>query len=141
MSNIYRNFDARLEHRALGSAAVTSTATVATLAERVAQRTRYVTKIIVEALDIASNDEHYLFVVEVSNDGFSTKELAAAYSFGPTEVRLGGAPDSAAGDEIDIHWSTEVGGTAYKDWRIRVIISGNSTTITFGCWSAVEEGF
>lgn len=140
MPNIFRNFDARLEHRALGSAAVTSTATVVTKAERVAQRTRYVTKVLVEALDIASNDEHYLFVVEVSNDSFATKEIAGLLSLGATEVRLGGGPDTAAGYQGEIFWATEVNGVVYRDWRIRLVIAGTSTTITFGCWSGLEGG-
>lgn len=140
MPNIFRNFDSRLEHRALGSAAMTSTTTLVTKAERVAQRTRYVTKAIIEAIDIASNDEVYTLVAEVSNDAFSTKEVAGILSFGPTETRVGGAPDNVAGDEYDLHWSTEVNGVVYKDWRLRLIVGGTTPTITLGCWSGVEEG-
>lgn len=140
MDNIYRSFDSRLEHRALGSAAVTSTATVATIAERVAQRTRYVTKVIVEAIKISANDERYTFVVECSNDDFSTFETAAVRDFGATEVRTGGAPDSAAGQSFDIYWATEMNGVRYAKSRIRCIIAGTSPTITFGCWSGVEGG-
>lgn len=139
-ANVYRNFDSRLEHRALGSAAVTATATVVTKAERVPQRTRYATKFILEAIKISANDEAYTFVVEVSNDAFTTKEVAAVLSVGPVETRVGGAPDNAAGDEYDLFWSTEVNGRVYEDWRIRLVIAGTSPTITFGCWSGVDGG-
>lgn len=140
MPNIFRNFDSRLEHRALGSAAITSTTTIVTKAERVPQRTRYVTKAILEAIKISANDEVYTLVAEVSNDGFSTKEVAGILSFGPVETRVGGAPDNAAGDEYDLHWSTEVNGVVYEDWRLRLILGGSSPSITIGCWSGVEEG-
>lgn len=140
MPNIFRSFDSRLEHRALGSAALTSTATIVTKAERVAQRTRYVTKMILEAIKISANNEVYTLVAEVSNNGFTNKEIAGILSVGPTETRVGGGPDNAAGDEYDLHWSTEVNGVVYKDWRLRLIIGGTSPSITAGIWSGVEEG-
>lgn len=140
MPNIFRNFDSRLEHRALGSAALTATATVASESERVAQRTRYVTKFIAEAIKISANNEVYTLVAEVSNDSFSTFQTAGILSLGPTETRIGGAPDSAAGDTYDLYWSTEVNGTVYKNWRIRAILGGTSPSLTLGCWSGVEGG-
>ncbi len=137
MANKQYAFDDRLKHREVASAAVTATATVATIDQRVAMRTDYVTLIGIEAIDIADNDELYTFVIEVSNDDFSTVEVAEIRDFGATEVRQSGAPDSAAGDRIEMQWSTEVNGVAYKDWRLRVVISGTSPSITYHAHSSV----
>ena len=139
MPNKYHALDTRLQHRDPGSAAITSTAVVETINQRAAGRTDYLTKIYVEAIDIASNDELYLFVIEVSDDDFSTvNEVAAMRDFGATEVRQSGAPDTLVGDEIEIFWSTEVNGVVYKDWRLKVFISGaGSETITFHAYSSI----
>ena len=138
MPNKYHALDTRLQHRAPGSAAITSTAVVETINQRAAGRTDYLTKIYVEALDIFSNDELYKFVVEVSDDDFSNvREVAAIRDFGATEVRQSGAPDTLVGDEIEIFWSTEVNGVVYKDWRLKLFISGTTETITFHAYSTI----
>ena len=139
MPNKYHALDTRLQHRAPGSAAITSTAVVATVNQRAAGRTDYLTKIFIEALDVAGNDELYAFVIEVSDDNFSgVNEVAAIRDFGATEVRQSGAPDTVAGDEIEMFWSTEVNGVVYKDWRLNLIISGaGSESITFHAYSSI----
>jgi hypothetical protein len=137
MPNKYYPSDARLEHRAPASAAVTATATVDTISQRVAQRTEYLTQVNIEAIKISANNEAYNFVVEVSNDSFTTVHVAASYDFGPTETRLGGAPDSVAGDFNEFPWCSEVEGTVFKDARIRVIIAGTSPSITFACRTTI----
>ncbi len=140
MPNKYHPFDSRLEHRALGSAAVTATATLATITQRANQRTCYLTKVILEALDIASNDERYQIVVEGSNDSFSTLEVLAQTDFGATEVRQSGAPDSVAGDTADIYWCSEQNDTKYGTVRIRLIVAGTTPTVTLGCYSTIMPG-
>lgn len=137
MPNKFYPTDARLEHRAIASAAITATATVATVTQRVAMRTDYTTMIGVEAIKISANNELALFVVEVSNDSFTTVEVAGMKDFGATEVRQSGAPDSAAGDQHEMVWNTEVNGVVYKDWRLRAIISGTSPSITFHARSTI----
>lgn len=138
MSNKTYAFDSRLEHRALGSAAVTATAVLATIEQRAAMRTDYMTKVILEAVKISANDELYQVVAELSDDNFVTiNEVAAVRDFGATEVRQSGAPDSAAADEVEIHWNTETNGVTYKYGRLRLIISGTSPSITLGCHSSV----
>ena len=137
MSNKAYAFDSRLEHRALGSAALIATAILATITERAAQRTDYRTIATVEAIKISDNDELYQVVVECSNDGFTSLEVAGIADFGATEVRQSGAPDSLVGDFCEIYWSTEINGTKYAASRIRVITAGTDETITLGCYSTV----
>lgn len=137
MGNMAYPFDSRLEHRALGSAALTATTTLATIDQRAAMRTMFMTKVVVEAIKISANDEIYQVVVEGSNDDFSTLEVLAMCDFGATEVRQSGAPDSAALDEAELYWATEKNGVKYDKARIRVITDGTSETITLGCWSSI----
>lgn len=141
MPNQFHPLDARLEHRALGSAAQTSTATVASVTERAKQRTAYLTRITLEALAIDGNDEKYSFVVEGTNDAFSTIQVLGYADFGATEVRQSGAPDSVAGDFAEIMWATEQNGTKYQTWRIRCIHAGATSSITYGCWSTIMPGY
>lgn len=126
-----RAFDTRLEHRAVGAAALTASATIADIDQRAATRTEFVTIVRLDAIDIASNDEEYRFVWEVSNDDFATFETAAILSLGATEARIGGAVDSVAGDEYDVPWCTEVNGKAHQSYRIRLIVAGTTPSITF----------
>lgn len=137
MPNKYHPFDSRLEHRAVGSAAQTATAVVDTITQRAAMRTEYRTIVGIEALAIDGNDEAYTFVVECSNDSFSTIEVAAMVDFGATEVRQSGAPDSVAGDTAEILWSTEVNGTKYKDWRLKCFHAGATSSVTYYAYSTI----
>lgn len=137
MPNMYHAYDSRLDHRAFGSAALTATATLDTITERAAQRTAYRTLVGVEAIKISANDELYQVVVELSNDAFSTVVVAAVKDFGATEVRQSGAPDSVAGDEAELLWTTEHNGVKYAASRIRCIIAGTSPTITVNAHSTV----
>ena len=138
MANMRHPFDSRLEHRAVGSAAVTATATLHTETQRAAQRTAYRTVIDTTAIKISANDELYQFVVELSDDNFTTvNAVAACLDMGATEVRQSGAPDSAAADGLELMWATEANGTTYQYWRVRVIISGTSPSITFNCYSTI----
>lgn len=137
MPNKYYAFDSRLEHRAVGAAAMTTTTTLDTISQRVAMRTEYVTKVGIEAIDIANSDELYTLVVELSNDSFSTVVVAATHDFGDTAVRQSGAPDTVAGDELEFIWHTEYNGVTYKDARLRMIVAGTSPSITAHCWSSV----
>lgn len=141
MPNKYHPFDSRLEHRAPGSSAVTASEVVNTITQLAAGRTDYMTKIYVEAVDIATSDELYLFVIELSDNDFgNVREVAAIRDFGDTAVRQSGAPDTVAGDEIEIFWSTEVNGVVYRYWRLNLIITPTSTeSITFHAYSAPME--
>ncbi|EEW56978.1 hypothetical protein SCH4B_4399 [Ruegeria sp. TrichCH4B] len=140
MPNKFYPFDKRLEHRAIGSAALTATTVLDTIAERAAQRTMYLTKVMLEAVKISANDESYKVVVECSNDDFSTVEVAAVLSLGATEERESGAPDSAAGDEYDIYWCTEINQRKYQKSRIRLVAAGTSPSITLSSHSTIMTG-
>lgn len=138
MPNKYYAFDKRLEHRAVGQAALTATATLQTVLQRVAMRTDYVTRAIIESIDTASGNEIYTLVIEVSNDGFTTVEVAAMKTYGHTSVRQSGAPTNVAGQADEIRWSTEVLGVVYKDFRVRLIAAGTTPSIGIACYSTVE---
>lgn len=137
MSNKDYPFDARLEHRAIAQAALTADATVDTIVQKVAQRTEYLTRFSLESIDVADADEHYEFIIEVSNDSFSTVEVAAHLSLGATAARIGGAPDNVAGDRYDVCWNTEVNDVVYKDARIRLDVSGTSPSVGLSCFSSI----
>ncbi len=131
MNSHQRAFDARLEHRAAGLAALTADTTLADVDQRSQVRTEFVTVMRLESVKISANNEFYNVYFEVSNDDFTTVEVAAICSLGATEARLGGAVDNAAGDEYHVHWCTEVNGTNYQSWRIRLDVGGTSPSIAF----------
>jgi hypothetical protein len=137
MGNITSSFDVRLQHRAPGAAAITTTTTLDTIPERVAQRTVYRTIVNVEAIKISANNELYNLVVQLSNDSFTTIEQAAILSMGATEVRVGGSKDSLAGDTYEIMWSTEADGIKYAAARLQLILAGTSPSITINSYSAI----
>lgn len=137
MGNFAISFDSRLQHRAPGAAAITSTTTLDTITERAAQRTVYRTLVNVEAIKITANNELYNLVVQLSNDSFSTIEQGAILSMGATEVRVGGSKDSVAGDAYEIMWSTEADGTKYAAARLQLIVAGTSPSITLNCYSGI----
>ena len=56
MSNFAHPFDARLEHRAVGSAALTSATVIDTITQRAAMRTAYRTIVGVESIDIGDGE-------------------------------------------------------------------------------------
>lgn len=126
-----RPFDARMEHRKITDPAITTSQVIASFSQRAQSRTPYVTSIVLGTTKISANDEEYRFIVELSNDDFTTVETAAILSLGATEARLGGGPDNVAGDEYQMFWHTEVNGQSYKDWRIRLEVSGTSPSIGF----------
>lgn len=123
------SLDSRLEVRNVGLAALTANTTLFTHNQRGNTRTAYVAVINIESIKISANNEEYRFIMEVSNDDFSTVETAAILSLGATEARLGGGPDNVVGDAYDFMWCTEVNGTQYKSWRIRLVVAGTSPSI------------
>lgn len=141
MPNIQSGIDSRLVHRDLGQSALTTTTTLATVQQRVAMRTKYMTTVILEALDISSGDELYNLAVQVSNDSFATLETAFILSLGHTSVRLGGAPTNTAGQVYQFEWGTEVAGVTYKDFRIRLIAAGTTPSMALACFSFIQPGF
>lgn len=140
MPNKYYPFDARLSHRALGSAALTATGTLATIDQKTAMRTAFLTRFVIENIDVSSANELYTIVIEGSNDAFTTFETLAAYTLGHTSVRLGAAPSSAAGFTLDLLWTTEQLGLVYDQARIRVVMAGTTPSLTVGCYSTIMPG-
>lgn len=129
MTYKYRPFDQRLEHRAAGAAALAADTVIDTITQRTNSRTEAITKIHLEAVEIATGDELYTFVIELSDDNFVTvNEVAAIRDAGATAVRQSGAPDSLVGDEFEIYWANEVNGVAYQYWRLKLFVSGTVAT-------------
>lgn len=125
----YRPFDKRLEHRAAGAADIGSDTVIDTITQRTNSRTEAITKVHIESVEIASGDELYTFVIELSDDNFVTvNEVAAIRDAGATGARQSGAPDSAAGDEFELYWTNEVNGVAYRYWRLKVFVGGTVAT-------------
>lgn len=129
-------FDARLEHRAAGSAALTATTTIGTVNQKAETRTPAITTIRLETCKVSAGDESYIFLWEVSNDAFSNTECAAILELGHSSVRTGSTGSSAAGDEYQVPFVTEVNGVSYKSWRIRMVAAGTSPSISFSCNTA-----
>lgn len=139
MPNKFYPFDKRLEHRAIGSAALTATTTLATISQRVAMRTAYLTRIMLESIDVSSGNELYTFVVEVSNDSFTTVEVAGMLTLGHSSVRQSGAASNVAGQLYEMMWESEVAGVVYKDARIRVIAAGTTPSIAPATYSTIMD--
>ena len=138
MPNMHHSFDSRLEHRALGSAALTAATVLATVNEPAARRVAYRTLLNLEAVKVSAGNEVYTVVVELSNDGFSTVGATAAIaSFGDSTARQSGVADSAAGDIHEMLWSTEVNDVKYADWRIKLFVGGTAPSLTVGAYSTV----
>lgn len=138
MQNMSHTFDKRLEHRAVGSAALTATAILGQITQRVAQRKAYRTLFNVEAVDVSSGNELYKVVVELSNDGFATVEsVPVSMDFGHNSVVQSGVANTAPGDVAEILWSTQQNGKSFKEARLRLIVSGTSPSINLACFSSV----
>ena len=135
----FHPFDSRLEHRAAGSAALTADTTLDTVNQRAATRTEFITKVYVESIDVASGDEQYDVRVELSNDDFVTIDaVAAVRSMGDASVLIE-ATDTEVGDEFELHWTTEVAGVTYQDWRVVLDVSGTSPSIGLLCYTTRQE--
>jgi hypothetical protein len=141
MPNMFHPFDARLDHRALASAALTATTTIGTIDQVAAMRTAYLTKVMLEAIKISANNEVYNLCIQVSSvSNFATFETAAILSLGPTETRIGGAPDSVAGAYYQLYWTTEVNEVVYQYARLRLVLGGTDPSITLAAHSTVMPG-
>lgn len=129
MPNKYYAYDARLESRPPGQAAITATTNLATISQRAAMRTEYLTKVTLEVIKVSALNEGYTMAVQVTNDSFATFECAALLSLGHSSVRLASSASNLAPATFEFDWSTEVGGVVYKDWRVRLILAGTAPSI------------
>lgn len=135
VAKTFHPYDSRLEHRAAGSAALTTTTTLDTITQRAATRTKYLTKFYIESVDVANGDETYTLSIELSDDNFSTINEVAAVRVMGDATQLTEAGDTVAGDEYELEWSTEVSGTTYQYWRVRLIVAGTSPSMGILCYS------
>ena len=95
----------------------------------------------VSALDIASNDELYTFIIQGSSSATFASDIQnlASMNFGATEVRPGGAIDSLIG-RYELGFTNEQNDTLYRYVRLYRLISGTSTTITSTAFCSVLPG-
>ncbi len=135
VAKTFHPFDSRLEHRAAGTAAMTATTTLDTITQKSDTRTKFITKGYVESVDVASGDELYRLVVELSSDNFTTIDAVAAIREMGDATQILEATDTAAGDEFELHWTTEVAGVTYRYWRVRLVVSGTSPSMGLLCYS------
>lgn len=135
----FRPFDSRLEHRAANSAALTATTTLADMDQKAQTRTEFVTKFYVESIDVASGDEKYTLLVELSNDDFTTVDAVGGLREMGDATQIYEVTDTAAGDEFELWWSTEVAGVTYRYWRVRLIVAGTSPSMGIHCYSTILQ--
>ncbi len=135
----YHAFDSRLEHRAAGSAALTSDTTLDTITQKAETRTEFITKVYVEAITVSGGDEKYDIWIELSNDNFSTVDATGPMiEMGDASV-LKSATDTAVGDEFEIYWTTEVAGVVYRYARVVLDVTGSAPSITLHSYSTRME--
>jgi hypothetical protein len=95
----------------------------------------------ISAIDIASGDELYTFLIQgssVSNFASNVQNLAAV-NFGKTAVRPGGAIDSLVG-RYEIGFTNEQAGVMYQYCRLFRVLAGTSPSITSTVWTSTLPG-
>ena len=124
--------------RALGSAAVTSTAAyVGTQHDQgAAVATDVVCVIDVEAIDIASTDEVYTFRLVASNvaDRSDSTVIAMGQIGDASTISATETIDGAAGHRLVLFGRTEKNGTAYRYLDLHLTADGTTESITFGAY-------
>jgi hypothetical protein len=95
----------------------------------------------VSALDIASNDENYNFVVQGSNSATfaSAVQNLAAVDLGCLEARKGFTSTTSVDSVIgryELPFVNEQGDVVYRYLRLMVVVVGTTPTITFGAFIA-----
>lgn len=83
----------------------------------------------VSAIEIASNDEHYHVIVQVSSSPTFASDIenVAELDLGATEVRDGGALDSITG-RYEIPFQTEQADVVRQYLRLYTLVSGTVAT-------------
>lgn len=114
------------------------TATAATLNNKILKvgkgRQDFTWVLQVDAIDIASNDESYRFILQGSNtaDFSGTKENLGEIHLGAAAVRLGGARASVVG-----RYAQGLANDVVGDWdyvRVNAIVAGTTPSITVSSW-------
>lgn len=123
--------------RALGSAAVTSTAYIGTqLDQGAAAITDMAAIITLEAVNVAAGSIYTWRIVGSNVADRSDGEILATAQSGLATVITIETRNSAAGDRIIIPFTTEKNRTAYRYIDLHVTIAGGSATVTFGAYLA-----
>jgi len=93
----------------------------------------------VSAIDIVSNDERYVVLVQGSSSPTfaSNIENLAAIELGATEVRSGGAKDSTIG-RYELPFCNEQDSEIYRYLRIYVDVAGTTPSLTFKAWASTS---
>lgn len=93
----------------------------------------------VTALDIVSNDERYIVLVQGSSSPTfaSNIENLVAIELGATEVRAGGAKDSTVG-RYELPFCNEQDNEIYRYLRVYVDVAGTTPSLTFKAWASTK---
>lgn len=135
------NFDAELEFKDAGLIAATDDAQVDgsdKIVDVGAARFEGIMVVDVSEIEIDSNNEEYDIIVQGSNSSTfaSGIENLAQLNLGATEVRQGGAQDSAVG-RYELPFCNEQNDTVYRYLRIKIVVAGTvSTGINFTAFAA-----
>jgi hypothetical protein len=95
----------------------------------------------VSAIEIASNDEIYDIVLQVSNSATFASGIknVGQLNLAATEVADGGAADATVGRH-ELHGCNEVNGTVYRYARLYTVVAGTiATGINYTAWLAKQE--
>ena len=123
--------------RALGAAAVTSTAYIGTqLDQGAAAMTDMVAIIVLEAVNVSAGSIYTFRIVGSNVSDRSDGEILATAQCGLASVITIETRNSAAGDRIIVPFRTEKNRTAYRYIDLHLTIAGGSATITFGAYFA-----
>lgn len=145
-SEVSYTYDADTAFRAPGSAAVTASAEIGTVAlDKMAnarsgdQKNKlgaefYDVVIVVESSDAADTDETYTFNVEIQGTGGANAAVAGALA----------VPAGVAGQyviKLDGHTLEKLSGAADRvELALNLAVTGTTPSITFGAWLAYGAG-
>ena len=149
MTQKHYPYDAGLEHRAAGSAAVTASANYTTIDQGVANansngkgvvpRTDYVTVIDATAVKVSAGDEMYRFEIQLSDDDFTTVNAIAGILELGDATQLAAAEDAGVGT-YELMWTSEWNSTNFRYWRLAYVENGGtSPSITFSAYTSKRQ--
>jgi hypothetical protein len=130
-------FDAAtgLVKRAVGAAAVTSTAYIGTQFDQgAAVATDMVAVINLEAVNVAAGSIYTFRLVGSNVADRSDGEVLATAQLGLATVITIETRNSAAGDQVQIYFRTEKNRTSFRYVDLHLTVAGGSATITFSAY-------
>lgn len=143
MANNSYTYDNSLVLKAAG-AAVTSSAAIATIVDTNNGASgnpsifRADAVIDITALDVASTNETYDIIVQVSNSSSFASGVVNACALKVGTTVAGSSADSTVGRYI-LPFSNEVNGTIYRYVRLYTLVAGTTPSITYKAFAAIRS--